>query len=94
MSDLLERKVLLSDGWCWLPVVPHGEVEGEPGLTWKRCLFDYSHLAQIHSHRAQSESFQLLPRMGWWDRLPADFNMFRGTGVCVNYTGRNLSHAR
>lgn len=33
----------------------------------------------MKSHRAQGESFQLLRRMGWWDRLSADFNRSRGT---------------
>lgn len=76
-DKLLERRMAsLSDGCRSRPMIPDGEVDREPGLTWKRWLFDCSHLAPTHSHRAQGESFQLLRRVGWWDRLSADFNVF------------------
>lgn len=40
---LLERKVLLSDGSRWVPPMPDGFVEGQPGLSCKNWLFDGSH---------------------------------------------------
>lgn len=87
----MERNQLLSDGCRWLPVIPDGKVEGKTGLTWKERLFDYPPLAPIISHQPLGKSFHLFRRMAWWDRFPADLNVFyAGWSSWKQYSGKRV----
>ncbi len=73
-DGVLEFRVILGQGILWLPMIPASScgILVDKDVTWRKWLFDHARCIFVNPHRNESETFQALRRMAYWDSMAKD----------------------
>ena len=91
-DGVLERAVDVSKARIWVPVMPALAIPSgffakpRDEITWRRYAFEMAHATFLEPHRSSSSSWQALKRIGFWQSMYKDFNVWvNNCAVCHQY---------